>query len=107
MTGLKLFQDDHFYNSIILSTVYLPFFSIKVSERCCDAIYFIDAAAFVPKHKPGVVILSGLPPHRTTGHPHRGMSVSVRLHGALTRVGRIRWMGWAPHRPRARRCVGA
>ena len=35
-------------------------------------------------------------PHRTTGHPHRGMSVSVRLDGAL-------------HRPcaRARRCVGA
>ena len=42
-------------------------------------------------------------PHGTTGHPYRGMSVSVRLDGALTRVGRVRWMGCeGPHRPRAR-----
>ncbi|MDG1408368.1 MAG: hypothetical protein P8Q50_11230 [Octadecabacter sp.] len=36
------------------------------------------------------------------------MSVSVRLDGALTRVGHVRWMGCeVPHRARARRCVGA
>ena len=29
-------------------------------------------------------------PHRTTGHPFRGMSVSVRLNGARTRVGHVR-----------------
>jgi hypothetical protein len=40
----------------------------------------------------------------------RGMSVSVRLDGALTRVGHVRWVGCeVPHRPRARtwRRVGA
>ena len=31
-------------------------------------------------------------PHRTTGHPYRGMSVSVRLHGALTRAGHVRYL---------------
>ena len=29
-------------------------------------------------------------PHRTTGHPFRGMSVSVRLDGALTWIGHVR-----------------
>lgn len=31
-------------------------------------------------------------PHRTTGHPYRGMSVSVRLDGALARVGHVRYL---------------
>ena len=31
-------------------------------------------------------------PHRTTRHPFRGMSVSVRLDGALTWVGHVRWV---------------
>ena len=37
-----------------------------------------------------------------------GPFVSFRLDGAPTRVGHVRWMGCeVPHRPRARRCVGA
>ena len=48
-------------------------------------------------------------PHRTTGHPYRGMSVSVRLDGARTLVGHVCRVGGrhtAPH-VRAWRCVGA
>ena len=61
----------------------------RTSRWCVTRLRSAGCGVISHRVANSLLVSRGLPRH-DDGHPYRGLSVSVRLHWALTRVGRVR-----------------